>query len=83
VTLIGSGALTPASRTGAGITSSLSTSYGANPPLSGVPALFAPAKRAEFKIDEALIEDEGVDAGLLSRGVVSITGVGGALRTEV
>jgi hypothetical protein len=82
VTLIGSGVLTPTSRSRGGMTSSSSTSYDAKPPLSGVAAFLATANKDEFKIDGVLTEDEGVDAGVLSR-VVSIIGVGGALRTEV
>lgn len=82
MTFIGSGVLTPTSRSRGGMASSSSISYGAKPPLSGVAAFLAAANKDEFKIDEVLMEDEGVDAGLLSR-VLSMIGVGGALRTEV
>jgi hypothetical protein len=67
VTFIGSGVLTPASGSRGGITSSPSTSYTAKPPPNGVAALLvAAANKDEFKIDGVLIEDEGVDPGLLS-----------------
>lgn len=81
VTLMGSGVLTPATRSCGAIISSSSASYGANPPLSGV-LFLAAAMSDELSIDELSSDDGGVEAGLASR-VVAILGVGGVLRTDV